>query len=846
MRIENWTVDYGSGPLAITVPHAWRQDVPVSWEGPAVYETVVDPGRGEALPWLVFWGVSYQARVFVDGVEVLCHRGMWDAFSIPLQASRAQRIRVEVVKSGGATFPVREVAGGFVPFVFHTFGGIFREVEVVWADTAPSLLWGEGAGGGAQANEPPLSIESGKLVWRNAPKAEARQQARSQAEEWLARRAGEQLRTPSPLRGEHPSQPAGATPSSPFVGTSHPRAPLEEGRGVDPELFRPSPPSPRKAGRGDSEYFYPRGILNWGWYPDLGHQNPTEEDIHQEIKVAKSLGFNLIKFCLWVPSHRHLELMHESGLLAWIELPLWDPVPDPDRQAEILEEFRLVVRQYRHHPNIAFWTAGCELHETTGAAYRQALVEMIRQEIPGALVKDNSGGSEMYGGDLREYGDFNDFHPYCDTPFYPPVLDSLLNGPRRKMPILLGEFNDIDVHRDLATLRKDLPYWARKDDNINAQGSRWTHLLPEIVQSNRFAIAPDENRHEELMRSSVRKAAFIRRTVQEAVRSRSDISGYVVTGWRDTPISTAGIVDDNLKPRFSKEEMAWNDPACLFLIPNRRPPWVNGGNRPGWQDPFNHFVGRVHWRVGVHSESPLEGELEWDVLNFSWNGDRRPQGRVTQGVGEPVRVEALESTEVGEISWDAEYPGGYLLRVRFGGVTNTWPIWVVPAFESPRLIMVSDGDGWLHGLEGMRSGFPATTVIGDGFEIEFAFGGATQPVPFWRECIQESLHAEYDAALGFHDHWERWLPISPDCVLDREFYEDAHQLSDVQVLHHRIDTRSYEEHALTMVGRSKDKLMLITALRPFGGLGNQPLGIKRNPSGWAWLKNTIGWLTSQS
>ena len=60
MKLSQWTVDYGDGPRPISIPHAWRQDVPVVWEGPAVYRTVVErPSAGSYL--LRFEGVSYAA-----------------------------------------------------------------------------------------------------------------------------------------------------------------------------------------------------------------------------------------------------------------------------------------------------------------------------------------------------------------------------------------------------------------------------------------------------------------------------------------------------------------------------------------------------------------------------------------------------------------------------------------------------------------------------------------------------------------------------------------------------------------------------------------------------------------
>ncbi|MEQ1823802.1 MAG: hypothetical protein ABL949_14940, partial [Fimbriimonadaceae bacterium] len=581
---------------------------------------------------------------------------------------------------------------------------------------------------------------------------------------------------------------------------------------------------------------YLRGVLTWGWYPELGHLNPPESTIHKEVDIAKNLGFNLIKFCLWVPPHRYLEIMEERGMMSWIELPLWDPTDDLDAQEKIAHEFERIIDQYQHHPNIALWTCGCELHGTTTAAYRKLLYDLVKERT-GGLVKDNSGSAEMYGGDLREYGDFYDFHPYCDTHFYPEVLDSLQNGPRKNMPILLGEFNDTDVHRDLARLATESPYWLSQDPILNAQGVRWQHDLPAVLPENRFARVPDENRHAALMESSRRKSVFMRKYVQEAVRARDNIAGYVITGWRDTPISTAGIVDDWEQARFKPEDLAsWNRESSLFIIPTRRPPWIHGGNRPGWIDPFNWFEGRAFWKIGIHSEIELEGNLDWDILHFSWQGDRRPKGKVAQGAGLPIKISPLESTEVGEISWDTDEPGGYLLRVSFAGVTNTWPFWVVPRFDSNLALMVGDERGLLADLKGNEGTVQVTTdlkSIESG--IVFLLDKGTIPMPFWRECAYEFLQNSFWDQMGYREAWERLLPISTDRALDMSAIRETWPHAEWEVLLNRIDVRTYKEHPMLI--RSEN--LIVTTLRPFGGLGNCPVGVTRNPSGADFLRKLI-------
>src|ERR1019366_7234790 len=179
--ITDWTVDYqdGRSPKTVTVPHAWRQELAVCEEGPALYATVIEVPKDGG--WLLFHGVSYAAAVSLGGVEVATHVGLWDAFSIPLNdwAGKTVPLEVKVTKNGGPTYPVQDVASGFLPYVFQTFGGIYGAVE------------------------------------------------------------------------------------------------LHKGA-ADPLNVSPAPGGPRISVEGatitlDGEPFYMRGLLHWGWYPELGH-----------------------------------------------------------------------------------------------------------------------------------------------------------------------------------------------------------------------------------------------------------------------------------------------------------------------------------------------------------------------------------------------------------------------------------------------------------------------------------------------------------------------------------------------------------------------------------------------
>ena len=736
--ISNWSVDYSDGePHPVTLPHAWRHDVDVRWEGPAIYGTEIDvPSE---LSTLHFQGVSYEAVVTIDGSHALTHRGIWDSFEVDLEPWQGKRVKVEVavIKNGGQRFPVKEVASGFLPFVFHTFGGIWGEVTI-------------------------------------APKSE--------------------------------KKPLPHSENRVFVD--------------DSRIFVDGAP------------FYVRGLLHWGWYPELGHHNAPEETIRREVQEAKRLGFNLIKFCLWAPPERYFEILREEGMEAWLELPLWDPTGDPDRLDEMAEELERIIRQYRSHANIILWTIGCELSHATPPEFRERMVDLVRALTGCPLVKDNSGGAEMYGGDLREFGYFEDFHPYCDTQFYPLVLDSLLPGPRPERPTLLGEFNDIDVHRDLNRLHDEMPYWASAMPELNDQGVRWQHDLPAFLANNPMALGDEMDRHERLMASSREKAAFMRKRIQEWVRARDPISGYVITGFRDTPISTSGFFDDWGKPRFTHEECAaWNSEDCLFLIPSRRPPWVDGGNRAGWLDPHNQFTGQVFFRVGLHSESGADATLIWRIEDST--------GKVqARGVGKSAWIEQLRSRQIGEISWHCETPGEYRLIAEAGHTTNSWTFFVESPLDAINFQLIDPRD--LFGVDGGEGDVQVQVdqlqaELGAANELIFLESIGTRPAPFWRESAYE-FHPD----APFAEQWDRLLAVSGDRVIDPTFIaENSPSGATIETLINRIDVRTYQESPVMMRVRSGGNTAICTTLRPYGGLGIQPSGLKRNAAGCALMTKML-------
>jgi len=187
--------------------------------------------------------------------------------------------------------------------------------------------------------------------------------------------------------------------------------------------------------------------------------------------------------------------------------------------------------------------------------------------------------------------------------------------------------------------------------------------------------------------------------------------------------------------------------------------------------------------------------LIWTILDS--------EGRiVAQGALGQVEVPELESREIGQISWQCDQPSNYRLLAEFGSATNEWPLNVFRALTD------AEREQW-KSLDDALSEPNADHAT-------FMTGVGTLPMPFWREAAYEFV----GDAWGLAERWERFLPISPDRALDPAL------LPDHEVIINRIDTRTYAEHPIAV--RTKDGIM--TTLRPFGGLGIQPVGITRNPS----------------
>ncbi len=212
----------------------------------------------------------------------------------------------------------------------------------------------------------------------------------------------------------------------------------------------------------DGKPFQVRGILHWGYYPELKCPWPDENQIRREIGELQSMGFNLIKFCLWIPPEPYYQLCDEMGMLVWQEYPIWDEalVTDPTLRSSFEEFFELDGP----YPCVILRTLTCE-NDRVDQKAAQELRKLAHEKIPGSLILDNSSWVSN-----ECEGDFHDEHPYLHNAQWKYFGARMRDLPLKK-PLLLGETMCVDCLPDgegkktaiairrfqIETLTQDLP-----------------------------------------------------------------------------------------------------------------------------------------------------------------------------------------------------------------------------------------------------------------------------------------------------------------------------------------------------------------------------------------------------
>ncbi len=863
-----WQADLGSGFVDAPVPGCWEQlGGSKRFTGPVTYRRGFDcPAvpRGHRVS-LLFGAVSYACSISVNGRQAGSHEGMWDSFRLDVtdlvRAGVANEIRLSVEKPGYAEpdrFPLRAVLSGFVPDVICTFGGIWGDVEL---EIGPPVS-ARNVRMRCRGDEAELFVET----VNDGPTAAAAELSvrlsRSGRASWADQRSlrplpgASEVRFSVPLEGiarwslEEPAlyDLEVSAAAGPGVSTLRRRVGFREVRAEGERILL------------NGEAIYLRGALHWGYYPDRILPRPSPEEIRAELTALRGLGFNAVKHCLWVPRREYYELCDELGMLAWLELPLWLPRMSPRLEGRMAEEYPRIVRQVAAHPSLLLYSLGCELNADVAGAILEKLAAQVRELSGGALVRDNSGSGECYGGLSVDYSDFYDYHFYADPHILEPLMETFTPRWRPRRPWLFGEYADADTWRETPRGR-EAPWWASPDADANPISV----LKPDFrlhLQAQRLAAPGMAGRPAALLDAASREHALLHRKLSlEETRAFGEPCGYNITAIRDVPIATSGIFDDAGKSKFQPAELLPFN-ADLVLAPrwDLSREWIKG-DRVKEPDRFNARAGD-EWamRVVASNFGPRLGSGRW-----SWKL-AEPDGTVV-GSGSGALDAPLDRGSTRELcrmssrlpvsSLPRRFVASVELTHERGKVTNSWPLFVWPgpgederlagrvSFHDPLGILeplrgplgaAEVGGGSAPRLAGGKVPVIAATVFDDALRAHVSRGGralvvqrgrgafAHESVGFWREGF--ALFEDHPVARAVPAGAFRELAfysMATDTALS--WIVPAGEVGAVRPVMTRIDAREFTAQHYVVELSLGAGTVVVTTLRLEGGMGKQPVGI---------------------
>lgn len=350
------TLDAGglSAPMKALVPGVW-ESIPAlhDYHGRAVYEQQIQCGGNVRL---CFGGVSFRARVSLDGRELIQHYGAYTAFDAVVRdvPQGLHTLRVEVDNRFG------EDSALHIPNDYYAYGGINRPVDVECL----------GAAYVAQLHVTPIRTAEG---WQARVEVKAVSLSDTPLTGELRLKAAGQAGTPLTVQLA-PGETITVTQDIDCPDVQ----PWEVGSPVlyevSAELWLDGHPADDLIDRfgfrtvevrGKDILFNGRKLQLCGFnrheeYGAFGCAVPVDAMV-QDIHLMQRMGANAVRTCHYPNDPRFLDLCDEMGLLVWEESHARGLNEARMRNPHFMAQNRLcteeMVAQHYNHPSIFIW--GC-------------------------------------------------------------------------------------------------------------------------------------------------------------------------------------------------------------------------------------------------------------------------------------------------------------------------------------------------------------------------------------------------------------------------------------------------------------------------------------------------------
>ena len=194
---------------------------------------------------------------------------------------------------------------------------------------------------------------------------------------------------------------------------------FSDGKKVDEQVYRVGF---REFSR-DGHYFlvngkrtFLLGVCRHDTYGECGH-TLTEEQILEDFRLIKQTGCNYVRLVHYPHDKRVLDIADEMGLFVSEEPGLWwSDTANEEISSGSLEVLRRVIERDKNHPSVAFWLCFNECKFTEKFLHDSA--ELCKRTDPTRLVSGaNCMSIEETKVHFEKCGfDFYTMHPYYATP----------------------------------------------------------------------------------------------------------------------------------------------------------------------------------------------------------------------------------------------------------------------------------------------------------------------------------------------------------------------------------------------------------------------------------------------
>ncbi len=481
----------GSKWEKVNIPHSVKIEPLVvnnQWQGSAVYRKSFNVGAPDGKKWFFhFEGVMQEARVSINGTEVLIHKGGYLPFTVDatphLIPKSENRIKVEVINKDDKTIPPGKA---LKDLDFNLYGGIYRNVYLIKTNeiyiTDPVHADVVNGGGILIHFDDPDEHKASGIISTHI-KNDSEKERQISLEITLSDKNGKTTDFKSTKydvkAGEDLTITRNVVIEEPLLWSpSHPnlynvRVEVKDGRKViDRKDLRTGIRALSLTGKDlflNGEKIFLNGTNRHQEYPYIGYALSNEAQYRDAYKI-KEAGFNFVRLSHYPHATAFLEACDELGLMVMNAIPGWQFYEEGAFAENAIKDIKDMARRDRHHPSVVFWENSLNESEMPEEFMIRAN-EVLKAELP---------YESTYTAGWIDHPSYDLFIP-ARQHAQPPNYWSLYDSPDR--PILIAEYGDWEYYAQNAGFNQKAFGDLKEEERTSRQlrGAGETRLLQQAL-----------------------------------------------------------------------------------------------------------------------------------------------------------------------------------------------------------------------------------------------------------------------------------------------------------------------------------------------------------------------------